>query len=155
PAVDGSVRQGHQTVQEARSGHGNADARLAGQITGDRGSVTRVRFVAERNHPETLGLRQTGQVGNGNTRQTIEVGDAVEFEGIEDQVKAVGNLVLLLAGGSDLGFNGTHGILLFGGWRPAAADTLQQQGRVRLSVTKDRQTRAESTLTEVKDYGSN
>src|SRR5207245_3439341 len=66
-----------------------------------------VLLVAERNHAQACGLCHAGEVGDRDTRQTEDRVDAVELEGIDDQMKAVGHF-LYVARLRDLRFNGSH-----------------------------------------------
>src|SRR5690606_19529416 len=89
PAVGRGVRQRNQAVQEARRGHGQADARLLRQVTGDGGRVTGVCLVAERDDADAFSLRHTREVGDRNTGQTVNRVDVVQLQGIDEQLKAI------------------------------------------------------------------
>jgi hypothetical protein len=111
-AVGGRMGKRVQAVQEARGGHRETDARLLGKEAGDGRGVAGVLLVAERQHAQALGLCTTGQVGDRNAGQTEDRVDAVQFQGIDDQLKAVGHWRLRFVG--DLRFGGAHDGLLEG-----------------------------------------
>ena len=60
---------------------------------GDGRSVAGVLLVAERNDADTVSLCPAGKVGDRDAGQAEGRLDAVEFEGIDDQLKAVGHLL--------------------------------------------------------------
>ena len=93
-AVGGGVRQRGQAVEEAGRRNREADAGLLGQEAGDRGGVAGVLFVAEREHANALGLRHAAEIGDRNARHAVDRGDAVELQRIDDEMKAVGQLLL-------------------------------------------------------------
>ena len=94
-AIGGGVGQRGQAVEEAGGGHRQADAGLLRHEAGDGGGVAGVLLVAERNHAHAFGLRHAGEVGDRDAGQTEDRVDAVELQGIDDQVKAVGHVLLM------------------------------------------------------------
>ena len=52
-----------------------------------------ILFMAERNHAHARGLYLAGEVGNGNAGQTENGIDVVEFQRIDNQIKAVGQFL--------------------------------------------------------------
>ncbi len=88
-AVGGGVCQRGQTVEKTRSRHGEADAGLFRQIAGDRGGVSGVLFMPERDDAHTGALRKPPEIGDRDARHTIDRVDAVEFQRIDDEVKAI------------------------------------------------------------------
>ena len=91
-AVGGGVGQRRQAVQEARRRHRQADARLGGEEAGRRGGIAGVLLVAEGDDPHALGLRLAREVGDGNARQPEDGVDAVELQGVDDEMETVGHL---------------------------------------------------------------
>ncbi len=92
-AIGGGVGERRQAVEEAWRGHRQADAGLLRHEAGDGGGVAGVLLMAERNHAQACRLRHAGEVGDRDTGQTEDRVDAVELEGIDDQVKAVGHIL--------------------------------------------------------------
>src|SRR6267143_1268252 len=92
-AIGGGVGQCGQAVEEAGGGNRQADARLLRHEAGDGGGVACVLLMAERNHAHACGLCHAGEVGDRDTGQTEDRVDAVELEGIDDEVKAVGYIL--------------------------------------------------------------
>ena len=122
-AIGGGVGQCGQAVEEAGGGHRQADAGLLRHEAGDGGGVAGVLLMAERNHAHACGLCHAGEVGDRDAGQTEDRVDAVEFEGIDDEVKAVGHCLGLCigchagmpripAGGSGGGFGVSSGVHL-------------------------------------------
>ena len=93
-AVGGGVGQRGEAVEEARRRHREADARLLGQEARDRGGVAGVLLVAEREHANAFGLRHAAEIGDRNARHAVDRVEAVELERIDDEVEAVGQLLL-------------------------------------------------------------
>ena len=89
-AVDGRVGQRDQAVQEARRGHGQANAGLLGHVAGDCGCIARMLFMPEADEAHPLGLSQASQVRDGNAHQPKDGVDIVEFQGVDDEMKPVG-----------------------------------------------------------------
>ena len=90
-----ALRERRQAVEEAGRRHRQADARLLRHEAGDRRGVAGVLLMAERDHAHARGLRLAREVGDRDAGQTEDRVDAVELEGIDDQVKAVGLLRLI------------------------------------------------------------
>ena len=86
-----ALRERGQAVQEAGRRHRQADAGLLRQEAGDRRGVAGVLLVAERNHAHARGLRLAREVGDRDAGQAEDRVDAVQLEGIDDEVKAVGH----------------------------------------------------------------
>jgi hypothetical protein len=108
-AVGRGIGQSGEAVEEARRGHREADARCLRHEAGDGRRVAGVLLMAERNHAHARGLRLAGEVGDRNAGQAEDRVDAVEFQGIDDQMKAVGQRCIGGdAGGRDLRFDGAH-----------------------------------------------
>ncbi len=101
-AVDRRVRERSHAVEEAGRGHGQADAGLPGEEACDRRGVSGVLFVPERDHAQAVLLHAAREVGDRNAGQTEDRIDAVQLEGIDDELKAVGflRLAIDLAAGS-------------------------------------------------------
>ena len=93
-AVGGGVGQRGEAVEEAGRRDGEADARFLGQIAGDRGGVAGVLLVAEREHANALGLHHAAEVRDRDARHTIDGVDAVELERVDDEMKAIRQLLL-------------------------------------------------------------
>jgi hypothetical protein len=93
-AVGGGMGQRRKAVEEAGCRHGQTDARLLGEIAGDRCGIAGGLFVAERQHPDPLGLRHAAEVGNRNARHAIDRVEAIELECIDDQMEAIGQFLL-------------------------------------------------------------
>ena len=91
--VSGSSERG-QAVEEAGSGHGQANAGLFRQVTCDRCGVAGVLLVPERDDAHARGLRHAAQVRDRNTGHAVDRVDAVELERIDDEVKAIRQLPL-------------------------------------------------------------
>ena len=86
------MRQRRQAVEETGRRNGKANAGFFGEVTGDRGRVTGILLVAEGDDAEAFGLRLAREVGDRDAGQAVDVLDAVELEGVEDEVEAVGQL---------------------------------------------------------------
>ena len=99
-AVGRRIGQRGQTVEEAGSGHREANAGLLRQEAGDGRGVAGVLLMPERDDADAGGLRQTAEVRDRDARHTVDGLDAVERERLDDEVKAVGQLPL---GGIGLG----------------------------------------------------
>ena len=91
--VGRGVGERRQAVEEARRGDGEADAGLLGQEAGDRGGVTGILFVAKGDDAHARGLRHAAEIGDRDARHPVDRVDAVQLEGIDDEVKAVGQLL--------------------------------------------------------------
>jgi hypothetical protein len=86
--------QSRQAVEEARRRHGQADARLLGQIAGDRRRIAGVLLMTERDDPEAFALGDAAKIGDRNARNAVDRLDAVQLQGVDDEVKAVRQLLL-------------------------------------------------------------
>src|SRR4030095_10047305 len=108
--VDRGVRERVEAVQEARRRYGQADAGLLREEARDRGGVAGALLMAEREHAHPGGLRPAREVGDRNAGQAVDRVEAVQLEGIDDQLKAIGRLLRIggRAGGGDLRFDGPH-----------------------------------------------
>ncbi|SPA43029.1 protein of unknown function [Cupriavidus taiwanensis] len=97
-AVGGGMRQRRQPVQEARRRHGQAYARLLRQEARNRRGVAGVLLVAEADDAHAVGLRQTGQIGDRNAGQAVDVFDAVQLQRVDDQMKTIGLCLMFFRG---------------------------------------------------------
>ena len=93
-AVGRGVGQRGQTVEEARRRHREADAGLLRQEAGDRRGIAGVLLVPERDDAHAFGLRHTAQIRDRDARHTVDRVDAVELERVDDEVKAIRQLLL-------------------------------------------------------------
>ena len=91
-AVGRRVRERRQAVEETRRGDGEADPRLLRQESGDRCRVAGVLLVAERDDAQAFLLHPPGEIGDRNAGQAEDRVDAVELEGVDDELEAVGLL---------------------------------------------------------------
>ena len=82
--------QSREAVEETGRRHRETDAGLLRQVTGDRGRVTRVLFVPERENAYARGLRETAQIRDRDAGHAIDRVDVVELERVDEKVKAVG-----------------------------------------------------------------
>ena len=89
-AVGGRVGERRQSVHEPGCRNREADARLLRHEAGDRSGIPGVLLMAEGDHANARGLQLAREVGNGNAGQTKDRINAVQLEGIDDQLKAVG-----------------------------------------------------------------
>ena len=89
-AVGRRVGERGQAVEEAWRRHGEADAGLFGQETRDRGGVAGMLLVPERDHAQPRCLRHAAEVGDRNAGHAVDRGEAVELEGVDDEMKTVG-----------------------------------------------------------------
>src|SRR3546814_7453902 len=76
-----------QAVEEARRRHREADTRLLRQESGNRRRVAGALLVPEREDPQALALHETAKVGDRNAGHAIDRVDAVELQGVDDEVK--------------------------------------------------------------------
>src|SRR5208282_5934150 len=86
-AVGGGIRKSHHTVEKAGRRDGQADARLLRQIAGDRRRVTGGGFMAEADIAAPRGLGQTGQIGDRYAGDAIDSVEAVQLQGVHDEVE--------------------------------------------------------------------
>jgi hypothetical protein len=93
-AVGGGVGKRGEAVQEAGRRDGEADAGLLGEKTGGRRRIARVLFVTEGEHADAGCLRHAAEVGDRNARHAVDRGEAVELERVDDEMKAVRQLLL-------------------------------------------------------------
>ena len=75
---------------KAGSGHREADARLLRHEAGDGRGVPGVLLMAEGDHAQSGRLQLAREVGDRDAGQTKDRIDAVQLEGIDDQLKTVG-----------------------------------------------------------------
>ena len=83
-----------QAVEEARRRHREADAGLLGQEAGDRRGIAGVLLVAERDDADARGLRHAAEVRDRDAGHAVDRVEAVELERIDDEVKAIRQLLL-------------------------------------------------------------
>ena len=95
-AVGGGIGERRQAVEKAGGGHREADARLLRHEAGDGSGIPGVLLVAEGDHAQSGALQLAREVGDRDSRQAEDRIDAVELEGIDDELKAV-DLFLCLA----------------------------------------------------------
>ena len=95
-AVGRGVGERGQAVEEAGRRHREADAGLLGQEAGDRGRIAGVLLVAEREHADARGLRHAAEIRDRDAGHAVDRVEAVELERIDDEVKAVRQLLLAL-----------------------------------------------------------
>ena len=93
-AIGGGMGQRGQAVEEAGRRHGEAYAGLLGQEARDRGGVAGVLLVTEREHADARGLRHAAEIRDRNAGHAVDRGEAVELQRIDDEMKAVGQLLL-------------------------------------------------------------
>ena len=93
-AVGRGIGQRRQTVEKAGSRHREADAGLFRQEAGDGCGVAGVLLMAERDDAHARGLRHAAQVGDRDAGHAVDRVDAVELERIDDEVKAIRQLLL-------------------------------------------------------------
>ena len=82
-----------QSVEEAGRRHRQADAGLLGQEAGDGGGIAGILFMPERQDADTLGLRHAAEIRDRNARYAVDRVDAIELERLDDEVKAVCQLL--------------------------------------------------------------
>jgi hypothetical protein len=92
--VGRGVGQGREPVQEAGRRHSEADAGFLGQEAGNGGRVAGVLLVPERKHADACGLCHAAEIRDRDARDPVDRIDAVELECIDDEVKAVRQLLL-------------------------------------------------------------
>ena len=112
-AVGGGIGERRQSIQKAGGGHGEADAGLLRHEAGDGSGIPGVLLMAEGDHAQPGALQLAREVGNRDAGQTEDRVDAVQLEGIDDQLKAVGFLGLAI----DLGAAGDLRRVVGGGRR--------------------------------------
>ena len=88
-AVGGGIGERRQAVEKAGGGHREADARLLRHEAGDGSGIPGVLLVAEGDHAQSGALQLAREVGDRDSRQAEDRIDAVELEGIDDELKAV------------------------------------------------------------------
>jgi hypothetical protein len=93
-AVGGGVSERGETIEEAGRRHGEADAGLLGQKTGDRRRIAGVLLVAKREDADARGLRHAAEVRDRDSGHAIDRVESIELERIDNEVKAVGQLAL-------------------------------------------------------------
>ena len=92
-AVGRGVGERRQAVEEAGRRNGEADAGLLGQEASDCGGVAGILLVPEGDDAHARGLRHAAEIGDRDARHAVDRVDAVQLEGIDDEVKAVGRLL--------------------------------------------------------------
>jgi hypothetical protein len=95
-AVGGGVGERGQAVEKTRRGNREADAGLLGEEARDRGGVARVLLVAEGDDADARGLRHAAEVRDRNAGHAIDRLDAVQLERVDDEMKAVRQLLLCI-----------------------------------------------------------
>jgi hypothetical protein len=86
--------EGGKAVEEARCRHGQTHARLPGEVARDRSGIAGVLLMAEREHADARGLRHAAEIGDRNARHAVDRVDVVELQRIDDEVKAVRQILL-------------------------------------------------------------
>ena len=89
-AIGGGCRQGGEAIKKAWGRHGEADAWLTGEIATDSSGITCRLLVAEPDVADAHLLSMAGEVGDGDTHDTIDSVHTITFEGIDHEVHAVG-----------------------------------------------------------------
>ena len=93
-AVGRGIGQRGQTVEKAGSRHREADAGLFRQEAGDCSCIAGVLLVPEREDAHARRLRHAAQVRDRDAGHTVDRVDAVELERIDDEMKAIRQLLL-------------------------------------------------------------
>src|SRR5262249_11321002 len=93
-AVGGGIGQRGQAIEKPGRRHREADARLFGEIASDGRGITGILFVSEGEHANAGGLRHATKVRNRNARYAVNRLNAVELQRIDDEMKAIGQLLL-------------------------------------------------------------
>ena len=83
-----------EAVEEAGRRYREADARLLGQKAGDSRGVAGILLVAERDDPDAGSLRHAAEVRDRDAGHAIDRVEAVELERIDDEMKAIRQLLL-------------------------------------------------------------
>ena len=91
-AVGRGVGQGDHPVQEAGGRDRHADARLLGQVPGDRGRVPGRLLMPEAEIADAFILRQAQQIGDRDAGHAKDRVDPVQLQRLHHQVKAVGHI---------------------------------------------------------------
>jgi hypothetical protein len=102
-AVRRRVRECREAVQETRSRHGEAHAGSLREVAGRGGRIARVLLVAKRDDSQALGLRHAQEVRDRDPGQREKRIEAVEFQRVDEKVKAVGGLGGLVFGRHGMG----------------------------------------------------
>src|ERR1700682_1905080 len=89
-AVRGGVGKRHQPVEEPRSGHCQADARLLCEEPRRRRRVAGVALVTEADVADARCLGDASQVGDRNADDPVDDVHVVELERVDDQMDAIG-----------------------------------------------------------------
>ena len=76
-AVGGGMRQRGQSVEEARRRHGETHARLFGEKARDRGRVSGILLMAERQHANAGRLRHAAEIRDRDAGDAVDRLDAV------------------------------------------------------------------------------
>jgi hypothetical protein len=93
-AISGGMGERGEAIEEARSRNREANAGLLGQEPRDRRRVSGVLFVTERDDADARGLCHAAEIRDRDAGHTVDRGEAVELQRIDDEVKAVGQLLL-------------------------------------------------------------
>ena len=89
-AVGRCIRKRCKAIEKARGRYCEADARLLSKKACDCRRIARILLMAEGNYPHSLGLGHAGEIGNGDSWETKNSVDVIELEGINDQMKTIG-----------------------------------------------------------------
>jgi len=93
-AVGRGIGQRRQTVEKARRRHREADSGLFRQEAGDCRCIAGVLFVPERDHADAFGLCHAAEIRDRDAGHTVDRLDAVELERIDDEMKAIRQVLL-------------------------------------------------------------
>ena len=108
-AVGRGVGERGQAIEKAGRRHRQADAGFLGQEAGDRGGIAGVLLVAERDDADARGLRHAAEIRDRNAGHAVDRVEAVELERIDDEMKAVRQILLGSASGSHFHCCISHG----------------------------------------------
>src|SRR5882757_9834635 len=89
-AVRGGIGKRDEPVEEARSGHGQADAWLLREEPGSGGRVAGIALVPEADVADARSLREPGQIRDRDADDPVDGVDVVELQRIDDQVDPIG-----------------------------------------------------------------
>jgi len=95
--VGGGVGERGEAIEKAGRRNREADAGFLGQEAGDRSGIAGVLFVTKRNHTDAGGLRHAAEIRDRDAGHAVDRGEAVELQGIDHEVEAVGQLALGLS----------------------------------------------------------
>ena len=94
-AVGRGIGQRGQAVEKAGRRHREADAGLLRQEAGDCRCIAGVLLVPERDDADARGLRHAAEVGDRDAGHAVDRVEAVELERIDDEMKAIRQLLLV------------------------------------------------------------